>query len=448
MGTSRRALHHSLTLDKELILEAGFSGFAPTALDVNAWPADLIKAKAGELRKVLGGDRTKQAVAFRQRFPRLFVTRVAEHGRKQPPVKQLRTRGPGDPLRVVFLTPVFHVGGAERWICDLCRNFDRAKVIPMGVVVDEHCQIDPVQVRGLPWDVPVFVGSHNLRELAMNADAVISWGMKELGAIAGHLGLPIVNVIHHPPEYKEQEKAAVLMRETLRWASHHVAVSESAALNFPVKMRDQVTVLANGADPARLATVKGREATRRKYGAKPGDRVVLFLGRMSAEKNVATLVRAVGTMGPGWRLWLVGPHQHRRPDVGEAIREVRRGTVRCIPSTEAVGDFYAAADVVALPSRYESHGLTLNEAWLAGVPTVSSDYGQNRAFADNHGELSWLAAVGCWPEELADTIRKAAKAGRRNARVIHARAVAREYYTAAAMARRWENFLTAKVLAK
>jgi len=81
MGKSHRALSHALTLDKELILEAGFAGFGPSVLDVNAWPEDLVKAKAGELRKVLAGDRTRQAIAFRHRFPRLFVTRVAEPSR-------------------------------------------------------------------------------------------------------------------------------------------------------------------------------------------------------------------------------------------------------------------------------------------------------------------------------------------------------------------------------
>ena len=65
--------------------------------------------------------------------------------------------------------------------------------------------------------------------------------------------------------------------------------------------------------------------------------------------------------------------------------------------------YYAAADVVAVPSRYESFGLVAVEALACGVPVVASRAGGLRYTVDDG--LSGLLVKPQSPEALAQGLR-------------------------------------------
>lgn len=119
-----------------------------------------------------------------------------------------------------------------------------------------------------------------------------------------------------------------------------------------------------------------RAAARLRAGIEGDGLLVLYVGRLEAEKGVPTLLEAwrEARLGPGSRLALAGE--------GPLAHEARRSgpRVRALGYIEALElpALYAAADVLVLPSVRtatftEPWGLVVNEAMLQSTPVIASD---------------------------------------------------------------------------
>jgi len=137
-------------------------------------------------------------------------------------------------------------------------------------------------------------------------------------------------------------------------------------------------VIGNGVDVERCRppTDAERQAARCELGLDADQQLVLFIGNEFGRKGLPLLIDAVHALGPGARLVVVGG----TPDLisGEAGR----------PASVALGDrlqfvgahpdprpWLRAADVLAMPSAYESYGLVVLEALACGVPVVATPTG-------------------------------------------------------------------------
>lgn len=127
-----------------------------------------------------------------------------------------------------------------------------------------------------------------------------------------------------------------------------------------------------------------RERFRLRHGIGPDERVVLFVGRLNREKGIDLLAAAFARLRravPGTRLVLVGAaHDERWLRAQLAGSGVTDHTVRTGELTPAgVAEAYAAADVFAFPSRTDTQALVVQEAGLAGLPTVLADPALHRS---------------------------------------------------------------------
>ena len=113
----------------------------------------------------------------------------------------------------------------------------------------------------------------------------------------------------------------------------------------------------------------------------PDDRLLLYAGRLSKEKQLDTLVAPLrrlqhdaATRGdPGVRLALVGSGPHRA-ELERAFAGT--GTVFAgYRSGEALAAAYASADVFVFPSTTETLGLVALESMASGVPVVGARAG-------------------------------------------------------------------------
>jgi glycosyltransferase involved in cell wall biosynthesis len=129
-------------------------------------------------------------------------------------------------------------------------------------------------------------------------------------------------------------------------------------------------------DPARVAALRKQLCSG---GAGP---VVGFAGRFVQEKRPELLVRALDPLReafPDVRLAFAGAHEleyeaHRERHAGLLARHADRlQLLGLIEAPEELSAFYAACDVLALPSDTECMGLVQPEAMLAGTPVVASD---------------------------------------------------------------------------
>lgn len=100
----------------------------------------------------------------------------------------------------------------------------------------------------------------------------------------------------------------------------------------------------------------------------PGDKLLLYVGRLSAEKDIEQC-RPILQALPGVRLALVGDGPHRRK-----LEEHFAGTPTYFAGYmrgEELAAAYASADVFFLPSRTETLGLVLLEAMASGCAVVA-----------------------------------------------------------------------------
>jgi glycosyltransferase involved in cell wall biosynthesis len=156
----------------------------------------------------------------------------------------------------------------------------------------------------------------------------------------------------------------------------------------------RLTTIWNGIDTARFAYV----------GPRAGGPVVM-VGRLSPEKDVATLIRAaaLATQGcPGFSVEIAGDgpcltdvkQLSRDLGLGERVRFL--GEVRDIPA------LLACASLFVLPSLTEGISLTLLEAMARGLPVVATRVGGNPEVVVD-GETGLLVEAGN-PSDLADAM--------------------------------------------
>jgi len=148
-------------------------------------------------------------------------------------------------------------------------------------------------------------------------------------------------------------------------AEHDTVVS----LGVPA---DRVVRHGLGVEPADC-TGGDRGAVRRAWGVAPDDVVIGHLANNSEEKGTCDLLRAAElawAAGQRFRLVLAGPDMPNFRAFWAAYGPKGR-VIRLGPLGEGQKrDFFAGLDVFALPSRTDSFGLVLLEAWANGIPNV------------------------------------------------------------------------------
>lgn len=158
-----------------------------------------------------------------------------------------------------------------------------------------------------------------------------------------------------------------------------------------------------------------RDAARGSWGV-GGGCVVGHLANASEEKGTCDLLRAAAVLwaaGEKFTVVLAGPEMpnFRRfwATFPDRDRVVRVGVL----SDSAKRNFFAGIDVFALPSRSDSFGLVLLEAWANGVPNVAYRAG-GPADLIRDGTDGRLARCGDVPG-LADVLRELIRDGAKRA---------------------------------
>lgn len=134
-----------------------------------------------------------------------------------------------------------------------------------------------------------------------------------------------------------------------------------------------VAVVARGVDTGLFSPAKRSMALREQWGLAPADLAVLHVGRLAAEKNLATLVQAfdaIRLVQPRARLVLVGD--------GPARKELQQRCPQAVFAGMRHGDdlaaHYASGDLFVFPSMTETFGNVTPEAMASGLPVLAYDY--------------------------------------------------------------------------
>lgn len=204
----------------------------------------------------------------------------------------------------------------------------------------------------------------------------------------------------------------------------------------------RLQVVARGVDTVRFDPAHRSDALRESWGAAPGDPVMLYVGRLAAEKNLELLLEAHAAARrttPRLRLVLVGDGplratlEQRCPGAHFAGRR----------SGEDLAAHYASADLFVFPSRTETFGNVTIEAMASGLPIVAFDDAAAAQLVepDRHG---WLAPLDDAAAFVSHAVALAADAqGRlRMGQAARERAAAQDWR---GIVLRFENVLTSAV---
>jgi UDP-glucose:(heptosyl)LPS alpha-1,3-glucosyltransferase len=140
--------------------------------------------------------------------------------------------------------------------------------------------------------------------------------------------------------------------------------------------RSHLSVVYNGVDLERFHPdhrPRLRQVALREVGIPAAAFVALFVGSGFQRKGLATAVEALATMADRGAHLLVIGKDSPAPFERLAVRHGVGSRIRWLGPRPDTERWYAAADTVVLPSRYEPFGNVHLEALASGVPTVASN---------------------------------------------------------------------------
>lgn len=305
---------------------------------------------------------------------------------------------------ICFVLNSLGAGGTERSVADLLPPLRDRGWEPMVAVLaaapeglEAEVQAGGFEVARLPSGRPRAVAA--LRRLirarrpALVHTAIFDADVAGRLAAAG-TGVPVVtsliNCAYDPARREDPNvRPAVLAayRAVDAWTARHLTahfhavtegVKQAAVRDLGIDPA-RVTVVHRGRDRTRLGewSPERRSAARRRLGIPPDAPVVLAAGRQEYQKGHVDLVAAAAVLAahhPDLVVLIAGRRGHATCAIEAAVRRSGTGAhVRLLGHRDDIGDLLAAADVVALPSRYEGTAGIVIEAMAMARPVVASD---------------------------------------------------------------------------
>jgi starch synthase len=316
-------------------------------------------------------------------------------------------------LKVLFLTNEYppHVyGGAGVHVGYLSRELAKAMPVEVRCFGDQRIEDGNLKVTGFELDTGGFTCPEPLKSAfgavrrctdfnTTNIDADIvhchTWYSHFGGILAKkNYGIPLVITVHSleplRPWKREQlgggyDFSLWLERTALEMADAIIAVSGETKRDIE-RLFDvdpaRVHVIHNGVDPEEYRKVSSTEALTR-HGIDPDKPYVLFVGRITRQKGIIYLVRAIPYMDPDFQIVLCAGAPDT-PEIAEEMKDAVESATRKrsdviwieeMVDRNAVIELYSHAAVFCCPSIYEPFGIINLEAMACETAVVASAVG-------------------------------------------------------------------------
>nr|MBA2743831.1 glycogen synthase [Chthoniobacterales bacterium] len=301
-------------------------------------------------------------------------------------------------------------GGAGVHVDYLSRELARSMPIDVRCFGEQDDESGNLRVLGFEADTDAYTCPKQLQSVlgavqkctafnTTNIDADLvhchTW-YSHFGGILAKLnyGIPLVITVHSlepmRPWKREQlgggydftvwlEKTALEMADAVIAVSHETKIDLERLFNIAP---ERLHVIYNGIDLAEYRRTESTAALER-YGIDPAQPYLLFVGRITRQKGIVHLVRAIAHMAPGFQIVLCAG----APDTPEIAREMeiavakaqaeRTGVIwiREMVDKPTVRELYSHATLFCCPSIYEPFGIINLEAMACETAVVASAVG-------------------------------------------------------------------------
>lgn len=313
------------------------------------------------------------------------------------------------PIKVVHIIPTLDQGGAEKQLCLLVANLDRAQFEPHVVVLTHS---GPREKELLAHGVPVHhIGKRGKfdpfaywrlkRQLVdLSPDVVHTWlfAANSYGRVAARAAkVPaIVAGERCVDPWKGWWQLAIdrwLLKSTQAVVTNTSAITQFyAQQKFPV---DRFVVIPNAVDVPTRARLT-RDQVFERLSIPPRDRLILAIGRLWPQKGYRDLIWAGELTRQAYdSVWFVivgdGPERARLQHYRDQTRTEE--VIRFVGERTDANELLSGADLLWNGSLYEGQSNTILEAMALGIPVIATDIPGTRDLVE-HERTGYLYPVG------------------------------------------------------
>jgi glycosyltransferase involved in cell wall biosynthesis len=163
---------------------------------------------------------------------------------------------------------------------------------------------------------------------------------------------------------------AFVERLGLRHAAAVIVTTEELRARV-ASVAKRVELIPNGVDTTHFAPKPGR--------IRAGKPRILYVGRLSPEKNLSTVIKAAKLLDPASTTVLAGPGPLRETLEAQAAKLGGLVEFPGVVEQAKLPAVYRGSDAFVLASFTEGHAKVLLEAMACGIPCVASDCAGNRS---------------------------------------------------------------------
>jgi glycosyltransferase involved in cell wall biosynthesis len=224
-------------------------------------------------------------------------------------------------------------------------------------------------------------------------------GLAALSA-AGRFKLPVTSSFHtnfhqYAGDYGLRAGRGIALRY-LRWFHNRTRLTlvptDQMRADLAAEGFQRLSVLARGVDAELFSPSRRSQALREAWGAGPDDPVLIYVGRLAAEKNLRLVVQTFLAWQkelPRARCVLVGDGPEADALRAKYPQFHYAGTQR----GKALAEHYASADIFVFPSTTETFGNVITEAMASGLVVLAFDYAAARQYIVS-GKNGYTAPLG------------------------------------------------------
>lgn len=303
------------------------------------------------------------------------------------------------------------IGGISRVVYDLARNLgecdNEVHVITCWDAGTQEFEIDNkvtvhrvhvydntsnsfvewvMQLNFAMLEYAINLVGHNKFDIIHAHDWLVAYAARVLKI---SFSIPLITTIH-ATEYGRNSGLHTDMQKNIsnieKWLmneSDHLIVNSKYMKDQIIAIfninADKISIISNGVDLGKFDNVHADENFRKNYAA-PGEKIVLFVGRLVNEKGVQILIDSIPKIISNYNdvKFIIagkGPYLNNLIEQSKKLNVLDRIYFTGFVSEEVLLKLYKCSDMAVFPSTYEPFGIVALEGMVAGIPVVVSDTG-------------------------------------------------------------------------